>query len=331
MTAIEDKVVKPLSEQELVEINRKLSPDKEAKREVERWPYAINLAMELGYISSGWGFVDYLRAAIFGDPSDAVKKTGFENVVVWGKQGTGKSNLALQFSYAVYGDWDVALKRLILTPKEMVDLYRETRSKGKRIPLVILDDITTIFPKQLWFINRELYTLLQQFVATVRERFSVIVTTTPLVQNLISSLADNITFEVAVFPSSQYLVERYAWLPDPDKPFSVLRKIVVERAPFQLHDVPSDVWDEYEERRWQITDTIVEKIEAKLDSSNRANISKEILSKILPTETEVIEKFRGSGYKIEQNKAALLISFHRKLIEEKVAALAKSNSSSLSS
>jgi hypothetical protein len=310
-------VVKP-NEEQLIEANRSVEP------------YVVRLAMDLGYVIKEWGFVDYLRAAIFGNPSDSVKRVGFENVVVWGKQGTGKSNLALQLAYAIYQDWDVALKRLILTPQEVVQLYRETRREGKRIPLVVLDDITTIFPKQLWFVNRELFTLLQQFIATVRERFSVIISTTPLIQNLVSSLADNITFEVAVFPAGSYLVERYAWLPEPEKPISSLHKIVVEYALFNLGDVPSDVWDEYEERRWQITDTIVEKIESKLDSSNRTNISKEILSKILPTETEVIEKFRGSGYKIEQNKAALLISFHRKLIEEKVAALAK-NSSVLSS
>jgi hypothetical protein len=300
----------PSSVDELAEANKKLNPH------LQGVPGFVKLAVEFGYIIPGWEFLDYCRAAVQGMPHAKVKGAGFQNIVIWGMQGTYKSNLAMQFAYAIYQDWDVVLKRILLTKQDAIRIYDQTKEMGKRIPMVILDDITTVFPKQLWFESRQLFTLLQQFIATIRMRFSNIISTTPLPQNLVSSLADNLTFEIFNTPVNRYLVERYVWLPDPARPAtSNLRKIVVEYTEFDPKQVPSDVWKEYEERRWQVTDEIVSKMRIQIDPEHDGKDIKEIMRNAIlaVNSNEVIELFRAQGRKIDTDKARELISLYKEL------------------
>ena len=298
------RLFKP-DEDRLLSANRQLFP---RDRSV---PYLLRQAVDFGYVHLEWEYDDYCRAAVFGEPDASIKGAGWENTVVWGKQGGGKSNLALQFGYEVYQDWDVVLRRLVLQQMDAVSFYKETRAAGRRMPWIGLDDITTIFPKQLWFLSRKKFILLQQFIATVRMRFSNIVSTTPLPQNLISSLAENVTFEIVVFPSHSYMVERYAWLPSAEKAVvSNLRKILVEYTSFDLAEVPTDVWNQYEEKRWLITDEIVKEME---ESGDLDKVGTEDMWKALddldrhcsPPVARVIDMTKEEqGVRIDRNKAA---------------------------
>ena len=287
------------------------------EREAEMLPRIVELAEQLGYIVPGWSLIDYLIAAVKGYPDDPIKKAGFENVVIWGKQGSYKSNLAMQLSFEIYQDWDWVLRRLLLQPQDAIKIYKETRETGKRIPLIILDDITTIFPKQLWFINKELFTLLQQFIATIRMRFSNIISTTPIIDNIVSALAENITFEALNTPKMVCIVERYMWMLDRYYAAkSRFKKVVVECFKFNPKRVPSDVWKEYEDRRWAVTDEIVSKIEKKFDLEKLAvGKNRKELKKLLPSKDEVIAKFRSDGYKISQQTAyRLLMKYEEALL-----------------
>ncbi|MCX8203511.1 MAG: hypothetical protein N3H32_04255, partial [Nitrososphaeria archaeon] len=188
-------------DEDFIDLNLKLVQDAWYR---EALPQIVKAAHQFGYIRYGWNLYDYLIAAVRGDPNSVQPKAGFEDVIIWGKQGTGKSNLAMQLMFILYQDWDWVLKRVILRPQEVLELYRETKAMSGRIPIIALDDITTIFPKQLWFVSKDLYIALQQFIATVRMRFCNIMVSTPLPQNVVTTLKENASFEVVVYPTTSF-------------------------------------------------------------------------------------------------------------------------------
>ncbi|MEN3051962.1 MAG: hypothetical protein ABC596_09160 [Candidatus Methanosuratincola petrocarbonis] len=248
--------------EDFITLTQKYGRDPTPREELTR---IVRAAHQFGYIKLGWNLYDYLIAAVRGIEGDPMPKAGFEDVIIWGKQGTGKSNLAMQLMFILYQDWDWVLKRVILTPQEVLSLYKETKAMTGRIPIVELDDITTIFPKQLWFMSKDMYIALQQFIATVRMRFCNILVSTPLPQNVVSSLKENASFEVVVYPATSYMVERYAWLTDLKRPcVATLKKIYTEYSTFDIFNVPGDVWKEYEDKRWEVTEGIVRKMEENL-------------------------------------------------------------------
>jgi len=266
--------VPPLnSDEEIINLNEELAEDKKYNAFL---PQIVKAAHRFGYIRYGWNLYDYLYAAIKGDPNISQSKGGWEDVAIWGKQGGGKSNLSMQLMFILYQDWDWVLKRMILTAPEVLNLYHETQQNQGRVPIIALDDITTVFPKQLWFVSKEMFITLQQFIATIRMRFANILSSTPLPQNLISSIKENVTFEVITYPQSSYMVERYAWLTDLQKPcVANLKKIYVEYSSFDIYEVPGDVWKQYEDQRWEVTKTIVSRMEETLKALDAAMGGKE--------------------------------------------------------
>src|SRR3990167_771317 len=73
--------------------------------EQEKVPYFIWFSEQQGYIRRGWNLQQYMMAAIKGDPNDKTKRAGFNNILLWGDMGSGKSNLELQYGKLVYGTW----------------------------------------------------------------------------------------------------------------------------------------------------------------------------------------------------------------------------------
>ena len=58
----------------------------------------LQLSEEYGLFKPGWCLVDYLR--------DSIWKYGWEEIVIWGTKGGGKSNMLLQIGYQLLEDWD---------------------------------------------------------------------------------------------------------------------------------------------------------------------------------------------------------------------------------
>jgi len=72
------------------------------------------------------------------------------------------------------------------------------------------------------------------------------------------------------------MVERYAWLTDLQKPcVANLKKIYVEYSSFDIYEVPGDVWKQYEDQRWEVTKTIVSRMEETLKALDAAMGGKE--------------------------------------------------------
>ena len=223
----------------------------------------LKKAIEFGYIIPSWNLTDYIRQGITGQGD--IKKLGFNGVAMWGELGSGKSNLCLQLAYVIYRDWDIVLSRVCVNRADLLNLYRTVREKFERIPLVILDDVTTMLPRSLWQEDRELYTLFQKFLGVVRPKISGLIVNLPDLSWLHESLFEVMNFEVNVTPNQKYQVQRFYREVDPFHNQKVkFMKILVEYSDFKLEDVPKDVYKEYFEKRVTMIDDVTEKLEAKL-------------------------------------------------------------------
>lgn len=253
--------------QDLLEINKKWGTSIGSTRKV---PYWIKKGEMFGYIQKGWSMMSYLRNTVIpARHEDEFKqgryKEGFENVITWGRQGTKKSNLNRQMMFAMLGDWRTVLDYMLMTKEQLYKIYHMTTNEGIRVPYVTIDDITTTIPKQLFFVGMQEFIRFQQFVATIRLRIGVVGSNTPLPENVISVLKDNVSMEVIVFPTTptpSYMTERYCWFPHEFRACaSYLRKVMVEYKTWDYRAEPYEIFHEYNERRWKITEEIVKKLQ----------------------------------------------------------------------
>ncbi|MEM1753712.1 MAG: hypothetical protein QXW21_05495 [Candidatus Methanomethylicaceae archaeon] len=275
---------------------------------IEKITPIIKYGEHLGYIIEGWHIEDYIDYAI--------GNMGFESIVIWGPMGTLKSNFAMQLAYHVYNDWDLVLERIILTPEELIKLYSEVaEQKNKRIPLIILDDITTIFPKQLWFINKQLFSKLQQLTSVVRTQISCIIVTTPLPERVISPLAEIMKNEITTYPNKSLIINRYMWLPSKQPMKSRFKKVAIEERRINMYDVPTEVFMKYDEKRRIVAREILEETEEAQRGGKKGGSSK-----ILEMSTEkILEKIREKGIKIRNERAREIINAIKEIDEEERA------------
>ena len=247
----------------LEDLNKQYAPVSQQKRV----PYWIRKGEMFGYIFRGWTMVDYLRNTSTPAPHEKRefklgRKEGFENIITWGRQGTRKSNLNRQMMYAVLGDWDTVLQYFLMTKQQIYDVYHMTTDEQVKVPYVTLDDITTTIPKQLFFVGMQEFIRFQQFIATIRLRIGIVGSNSPLPQNVISVLKDNISMEIVCFPNTTYMVERYCWFPHEFLPVTAyLRKVMIEYKSWNYLAEPEWVYNKYKEKRWVITEEIVRKLQ----------------------------------------------------------------------
>jgi hypothetical protein len=109
----------------------------------ERWlrGYEVEYSEEDEYEEQDWieSLADEIRVAW--------RNWGFVGFFIFGRQGAGKTTLALRLAKTVYRSWRRALNRLYFTPAEiegaiqvaMENVYRKRRSEA-RFPAIIWDD-----------------------------------------------------------------------------------------------------------------------------------------------------------------------------------------------
>ena len=295
---------------------------------LEDIPKVVRNAIATGYIHEGWSLADYFRSAIRGiemhGEAGSVVKKGWECVLTWGPQGSLKSNLDFQLAFDVYKDWDVVMKRTVMTKEEMDTVYEETRAGG-RIPLINLDDVTTTLPKHLWFLDVFHYSNLHSFIAVARPRIGVLITSSPRPQNLITPIADNLTFELACFPNGTHIAERYCWFPDPQRAAnSILRKVMF---PVEITDptkVPSDFWAQYEERRWRVSDYIMEqkkKFEDKEKGADTPPMTADGVRRLFPPQPTILNELRTLGFKYKDVVVQKALALYKQAVLDKVRKL----------
>lgn len=178
------------------------------------------------------------------------------------------SNLNRQMMYGFLrgddkeADWQDVLNYFLMTKQQIYDIYKMTTDEQVKVPYVTLDDITTTIPKQLFFVGMKEFIRFQQFIATIRMRIGIVGSNSPLPQNVISVLRDNISMEVICFPAGTYMTERYCWFPAEFKPTTAfLKKVLVEYRSWDFLAEPKWVFEAYDKQRWVITEEIVRKLQ----------------------------------------------------------------------
>lgn len=284
--------------------------EKESER--ERAPFIVEFGKEKGYIIEGWHIEDYIDYAVR-------QEKGFESIVIWGPMGTLKSNFAMQLAYHVYNDWDLVLNSVLLSTEDAYSFFKEIIEKGTRHPLVILDDITSIFPKQLWFINKQLFIRLQQLTSVIRFQFGCIIVTTPIPERVIAPLSEVIKNEITTYPNSSLKIDRYMWLPSKHPLKSNFKKIAIETRKIDMYDVPTSVFMKYNERRRNVAKKILE--QTKGAQKKEGGVISEGASEILEMPiNEILEKIRAKGIKIDTGKAHKIINALREIEKEELLA-----------
>ena len=226
----------------------------EIKKEFSNVPPRIyQIAKAFGLIHEGWTLQEYLL--------DAVKNQGYETVYIWGQQGSGKSSRMLQMGYWVYQDWDLVLKNIVFKPSEFVKRLRKV-PKGKRIPCLLWDDIGVHYTSSTFKTDIKQYEAVDAAWAAIRTKCNVIVITSPLIDRLAKNVKDNITFEVFIGKNQMEMIRRIIRLPGIEKMESNLFKYIIERVrPFNLYDVPKDVFQQYWDMRLQLTEEALERLD----------------------------------------------------------------------
>lgn len=228
--------------------------DASFQKESIKVPYYVWLAEKVRYIHYGWSLSDYMRYAAIGSDSDKVKRAGFNNICLWGDMGSGKSNLAMQLLNSVYQNMAIAEKHMLLNVNDVLRLYDEIKGGG-RCPALCFDDTNTIFSKELWFEDRQLYIKLRKIVNLIRPKISNFICTVPTLEDLVSIFSEKLTFEVLVFPNQTYQVERYCRFVDQYSARSgYFKKILTEYSGFNMKSVTNSDFTKYEDRRYNQID-----------------------------------------------------------------------------
>ena len=301
--------------------------------EQEKVPYFIWFAEQQGYIRKGWNLQQYMMAAIKGDPNDKTKRAGFNNIHIWGDMGSGKSNLELQYGKLIFGSWEGALSHFILNLTDIVTIYDELKALEAKqrekdpgfmakIPLVIADDLNTIFSKELWFEDRELYIQTRKVFNLIRPKCSNWMSSTPTMEDLSSIFSEKLNFEVLVFPNQTYMAERYCRFVDKFSPTSsYFKKVMIEFSKYELADVPSWVYEEYGKRRHAQIDIEFDKfrdiVQKRIDggeevsttkkSANQSTFNREAMSKIIDEVKKNPSKFQDE--KSNWSKGPIMFEF----------------------
>lgn len=212
----------------------------------------LQYALRFGLIKWGYTEKEYIQYAI--------ENQGYETVLVWGVQGSGKSNRILQEGYWVFEDWDKVLGAIVSKPKEFVERLQKIPF-GERTPWTGWDDVGVHFPSVSWRTNIEQYEAVDAAWAAIRTKCNVISLNIPLIDRLARNLKDNLTMEVFLGRNQMSMIERYVRLPGIKRLESSFRKIQIEpMRQFNLFDVPLDVFKEYWQRRLELTEEALDKL-----------------------------------------------------------------------
>lgn len=270
----------------------------------------VQKAIDQGYIIPGWSLADYVNASVKGNPNDVfarhgIVKLGYENVNIWGMQGATKSNLMWQLLNVLYQDWSTSFDRMVVTLPDLLSNYALVKGVNRRLPGLGVDDFTSLVPKQLWFVDKDLHILLQQFLAVLRTKIGTIATTTPNIEFTWESLGEVVTIEIIIYPNQTYKAERYCWDVDPEHPLKArFTKIVIENARYDPLAIPRDWWNKYQVKREGMADSVFDKLVTHWSKSDSRDldVQKKMKRRLFkemvgPGKSRTIEELRARGVK----------------------------------
>ena len=231
----------------------------EIKRELEKVEEPLEKAKLLGIVVDGWGILDYMRWA--------VENSGYELILMWGEQGSGKSSLMLHLAYKLVGDWDKVLDAVCFTPQEVIQKAKAL-PPGRRYTILLWDDVGVHFPATSYRTNIDVYEAVGKMIDAYRVMASVMIFTAPDIRRYPKVISDNGTIEMWVarlrLAPTVCWYEAYRNVKQPnfyDPRDIYFKKPRIESGFHHFNVIPKDVWKEYWERRVQLGREAVEALE----------------------------------------------------------------------
>lgn len=282
--------------------------------EISNLPKHLDLAVNFGIVKIGYTLEDYMV--------NAVENNGYETVVIWGVQGSGKSCRMLHMGYWIFyahlkktfgrepeddAIWEEVLDHIIFRPRDFVMRLKEV-PRGGRIPCLLWDDCGCHYPASKFKTDPKEYEAIDQVWTVIRTKVAVIIITIPIFDRLAKNLRDHTTFEVFLGRNQMELIKRTFRLPGTKRMESNLFKVIIEKPEiFDLYFVPKWVWDRYWEMRLTLTDEALEVLEGEVDMDTIEGYI---------TVLEASEILREKGVKISPNTIQQSIS--RKVLKGRV-------------
>lgn len=223
-------------------------------------PSIIKFAHSFGLIHPNWTLEDYLV--------HAVKSEGYETVVIWGVQGSGKSSRMLTMAHWIYQDWNLVLDNIIFKPETFVEKL-ESIPRGQRVPCILWDDIGVHYPSSKFKTDIKQYEAIDSAWAAIRTKCNIIITTIPLIDRLAKNIKDNVTFEVFIGKNQMELINRIYHLPGLIEMETGYYKVKLETPTrFNLYEPPIEVFNKYWERRLDLTEETIRNLRKVTDSTD---------------------------------------------------------------
>ena len=195
------------------------------KRKVSK---LFQIAEKYGIVHRGFSANDYLRYA--------VKNNGWESTAINGIKGSAKSNLMWQRGYSVYQNHDTVREHVVTNREQLIDMLATT----ERIPWIGIDDIGALFPRNLYFTHRKLYSKLSETWETVRTKINCLDFTATRKNKVATFIVEDITADVICYNryaeiKSHYDYQRWMWLRSLKDPIEMIAKSIrIEDIPFPL-------------------------------------------------------------------------------------------------
>jgi hypothetical protein len=120
-----------------------------------------------------------------------LNKNSFVIATISGERRLGKSMLALMYLKDMYGTWEEAFAHMFYTMEDFINYQVNTRLRGIREPLVVVDDAGVFFSKNMWSIDREGVILMSNSFETVGTVVKSVIFTLPNSDNLIKSIRES--------------------------------------------------------------------------------------------------------------------------------------------
>jgi hypothetical protein len=288
-------------------------------------PYKVlQYGITFGLITLGYTCRNYMEYA--------VETGGYETLLLWGIQGSAKSNRTLAHGYWIYQDWDEVMKHLAFKPSSTEDergLLQMMKKIpfGKRIPWMGWDDMTVHYPSSSWRTDIQKYEAIDSAWAALRTKVSVMSLNCPLIDRAAKNIKDNVTIEVYIGRNQVEIIERYLHLPGLNKVESNFYKVQVEPLKqFDIYDVPTDVFKEYWQERLKLADEALEKL-GNVFTRDEIDLDKYVPAKVAIRDLKVSPitlkhmandgmirgmKFNGIFYVLKEDYDNVLVEYYGK-------------------
>jgi len=227
-------------------------------------PSHVRIAYSFGLLKPGYSLHDYMVEAVKGPPGQP-GRSGYETILIWAVQGSGKSTRGLQFMKGLYADWDTVLKNVVFTPQEFIDLL-ENVPDDETVPGLFWDDILVHFPASKFKTDIKMYESIDSTFASIRTKANNIIASLPIIDRTAKNIKDNTTFEVFLGRNQLELVNRIFRLPGKRRMESNFFKVQLDHfKKFDLFEVPIHIWKKYWKRRVRLTNEALESLKAVTD------------------------------------------------------------------